>query len=484
MDDILSKLPKPPTTPEGPTKEDFTKLQSSVADIARLVEEFKTQLTVIGTDMDKVKTELMELRGQINGLTEKVNGFDERIGGLTRKVDETNLALDQALESLKEFKDATNAALGRKVEAGAVHTKPLTIKALLQVWYGTPFGGTLGGNTISNLGSAPPGRNFGGGVGDTFRLRRGELILQGEIHPKVDYRVMFDVAKIAGVNTTSSTFTTPAGTSTAITGVTSNASTNILQDLWIGYKLFPRWRVEVGQQKTGLTEEGTRSSSALLTIERSIGNGLPVAAGRLGDIRDTGVMLKYEGAIAKGHLGIFDDNGQTQNALDNDRNKFFDYSAYYSGIRHLTLGVWGGTTIGDARPKVTRDRFGFTAIWQSGPHFLEAEAGYTRDSAAGGPKTTGTGGYVLYAHNLSRKWQLVGRYDEWDPAVHGGTVGGVALPVSHHNLREYTIGFNYYLRAHNAKIQVNYIIEDTQGNGYNFFGLRRSLLITNFQISY
>src|SRR6476659_8813436 len=57
MDDLV-KQQKPGN---GVTQEDFDKLKASVGEIQQLVNEFKTQMTVIGADMLKVKDDLTAL---------------------------------------------------------------------------------------------------------------------------------------------------------------------------------------------------------------------------------------------------------------------------------------------------------------------------------------------------------------------------------------------------------------------------------------
>ena len=189
--------------------------------------------------------------------------------------------------------------------------------------------------------------------------------------------------------------------------------------------------------------------------------------------------------------GLWNSNGAQQNTVDNDRFKFGTLSAYLTAIRHVTVGVWGGMNVGDFRPRNILDRFGSTLIVNYGRHLFEAEGAYTQDRNVVNPPGTvipatlrGLGGYALYAYTLSPSWSFVGRYDEWDPAIHGGSPGGVPITAAKHNLREYTVGMNYFLKGHNSKIQVNYIVDDTQHAGNAFFGTRRQLLLTNFQTAW
>ena len=461
---VLDRMDEIVKSPKGVSQDDFNTLKASVAEIQRLTEEFKTQLAVIGTDLTGVKNDLTALKGQVNDLSARVDTFDTRINTLSTSVDATTLLTDQALAGIKELRDqvnGVNAALAKKVDVGV---GKLRIGGLIQNWYGTSFGKNFGGNfgPAGNFAASPPGRNFGGGVGDTFRLRRGEIALLGSPAPKVDFRVMFDLAK------------------------TGTGATAPLQDLWVGYQLAPRFRVEIGAQKPDLSEEGNRSPVLLLTVERSIMNLLPPNAGLSGTQRDTGAVARYRGALANVSVGIWNDNGAAENSVDNDRFKFGTLAANFTGVRYLTFGLWGGHNIGDYQPRNIRDRAGATLILNYHRSFAEGEFVYAEDRFNNGPRNRAMGGYALYAYSLSKRWQLVGRYDEWDPSVHGGVIGpgGPTVGRDRHNLREYTFGVNYYIRGHNAKIQLNYIIDDTQGNGVAFFGARRQILLSNFQTAW
>jgi hypothetical protein len=462
MDDIV-KQQKPGN---GITQEDFDKLKASVGAIQQLVSEFKTQLTVIGTDMSKVKDDLTTLKQQVGDLSARADAYDRRLSVLSAKVDETTLIADQAIRGIEELRNTLNAGLARKVDVGV---GKLRVGGLFQVWYGTAFGNSLGGNTPSNFSPVPQGRNFGGGVGDTFRLRRAQIILDGRINDAVNYYAMLDLAR---------------------TGTGTNAP---LQDLWIGLRVNRYLRLEVGQQKVGLSEEGTRDNAQLLTIARSIMNeDLPANAGRIGSIRDEGAVLKLQTSRLKASVGIWNDNGATTNSVDNNRLKFLSGTVYYSTLRHFTFGIWGGTNIGDFRPRERRDRAGGTFLFQGGPHTFEIEGAYARDIAPGAdPAKAGSiavGWYGLYAYRISRKWQVVIRYDVWDPAQHDNgasvTESGVTIPQSDHKLKEYTFGINYNISPSGSKIQLNYIRDDVEVNGGNFFGVPRSVLLANFQTAF
>lgn len=448
------------------SQEDFNKLKTAAEEIRALVEEFKTQLTVLGGDLSSAKTDLSALKQSISDLGAKVDTEGARIGALAAKVDETTLLTDQAIRGIVELRDTLNSGLAHKVDVGVGR---LRVGGLLQVWYGSALGSTFGGNSPTNFSSVPPGRNFGGGAGDTFRLRHAELSFDGQIAKAADYHAMLDLAQ----------------TGSGINGP--------LQDLWVGYKLNRYLRVEVGQQKPGLSEEGARDDAHLLTIARSIMNeDLPFNAGRIGNIRDTGAVLRLKTSRINASVGLWNDNGGTQNMVDNNRLKFFSGTFFLSTLRHFTLGIWGGTNVGTYRPREQRDRAGATFLFQGGPHYFEVEAAYARDIAAvANPARAGSiaiGGYALYAYRVAPRWQVVIRYDVWDPAQHDTgdsfTESGAFIPRTNHKTKEYTFGINYNLSPSGSKVQLNYIREDVEVNGAGFFGIPRNLILTSVQAAF
>jgi hypothetical protein len=343
--------------------------------------------------------------------------------------------------------------------------KPFVVSGLLHTWYGNGLGDTLGGAPAGF--PTPQGRNYGTGGKDAFRFRRAQVALSGDPADRLDYRVMFDVA-----------------------------APNLLQDAWVGYQLGRHARIELGRQKTGLSEEGSRPDDQLLTIARSVMNeDLPVKASRVGDLRATGAALRFRFTGVHGFVGVWNSLGDTNGLTFGGDQKFLDGAVYAEVVQDLTLGIWGGRSVGGSGSQEDRERVGGTLLYRSGRHFLEAEIAYTRDYAAGAPApgktgSLGRGGYILYGYRLAPQWQIVGRYDNWDPAkqtVFTGvatTESGVLIPRSNHKLREYTFGVNYTVPHRDARVQFNYIREDTEQNGGTFFGVPRSLMFVNLQLGY
>ncbi len=341
--------------------------------------------------------------------------------------------------------------------------KAVSVSGLLQTWYGNGLGDTLGG-ALPGM-QTPQGRNYGTGGRDALRFRRAQVSLSGNPVDRLDYRVMFDVA-----------------------------APNLLQDAWVGYGLGRHARIELGRQKTGLSEEGSRPDDQLLTIARSVMNeDLPVTAGRVGDVRATGAAVRFQFTDVHGFVGLWNSLGDTQGLTFGGDQKFIDGALSLDVVQHLTLGVWGGRSVGGSGTVEDRERSGVTLLYRNGKLFFESEVAYTRDYAAGapGPGKAGSlarGGYLLAGYRLTPQWQIVGRYDNWDPAKQthftgvATTESGIAIPMSNHKLREYTFGVNYNIPHRDARVQINYIREDTEENGAGFFGVPRSLFFINLQI--
>ena len=345
----------------------------------------------------------------------------------------------------------------------------IAVSGVFDLWTGTAFGEALGGSFPNKNSKTPPGRDFGGPSTEVFKLRRGNINLKGGLTKELDYRIQFNLAK----------FGTESGSA--------------LQEIWLGYRFSPEFKAEFGRQKTGLSEEGSRSSKELLTIARSLMNeSLPAKSGRVGTGRATGLVLRYQTGRIKSFIGLWDGNGENQSLLADNHLNFLNAGVYLKTLRRFTFGVWGGRKISNEGAKEVRDRFGGTMLFESGPHVFEIEGAYARDfgkiadrNANGG--SIAIGFYILYAHRISKQWQLVARYDVWDPAQHdlGDTLTetGVLVPQSDHKLKEYTFGVNYTATEH-IKLQLNYIREDPEINGYIFFGKPRTVLLSNVKFTF
>jgi hypothetical protein len=417
-------------------------------EVRRLIDEYKVELTVIGSRLDALQKDVDTLKAQASSQqadidTAKQDATEARQG--------VQSALDAVLEQSRRV-DKLNSS---KVDAGFGKIK---MGGLLQIWAGTG----------DNL--------FGTGVDSSLRLRRSELKFTGNINPSAYWTAMIDPARSLSLNTVSS-----GGN---VTAVSVNAASNVMQDLVLGYKLSPSLALELGQQKVPMSMEGLWSSAKLLTIERSLMNSLPINNGRVGDIRDAGLMLRYTGAKAEAQAGFFNDAGNRQNQVDDNSKKEFIYHVQYKALGPLLVGAYQEISGGvNGARETKRKRLGFEGALDLGKHYLQAEVARAEDNE---PAVRAEGGYLMNAYQMNPTWQAVVRGDYWNP---NRDLKGDLKNTE----QDLTLGLNYLMTGHNSKIQFNYTRKNTTGPmsaagtgpaALPSLGKDRSQYLLNFQQSF
>jgi len=489
VDELLAKKaekggnPTPAPAPSGVS-------QAQLDEVKKLVEDFKMELTVIGTDMTKVKEELKSLAEQIStikGTAEAAKSAADKAGSdaaaAKLSADDANAKIGAVVDAVKEQAARVDKLGSSKVETGFGSVK---FSGLFQAW------------ALTELDA--PNR----GQVDTLRLRRGEIKFGGNINPQSYWWTMIDPTKQASLTTTSS--------SGNLTSAANNQTSNILQELVVGYNLAPKnvlphYVLEIGQQKVPMSMEGVRNSGKLYTVERALFNTTATGnnAGRVSDIRDTGIMIRYADSgvasnskdvignnngfkvtgnapRAEAQFGVFNDGGNRQNTTDDNNGKEYIGHLILRPSQNSLIGFYGEASQGVNGALATpRIRAGVEGSITLGRHLFEAEFVRARDSVVTGATITNnrllsTGGYVFYGYSLSPKWQLVARGEYWNPNrnAHG---------AAYADEKDLVLGFQYFLEGEQSKIQVNWIRKNINGNMPSSFGLDRNLFLVGFQTS-
>lgn len=203
-------------------------------------------------------------------------------------------------------------------------------------------------------------------------------------------------------------------------------------------------------------------------------NTLPGDRGRMGDIRDIGIQIRAKAAKAEGTLAILNDSGSSMNSSNDDNRLDTMYRLVYEGLANTHLGV-AGTLLNSStgRNKTPFKRLGFELAWTPSNHIVEAEYGLALD-APGGSAIRSRGGYICYVHRCNPSLDLVARFDQWIPDT----------AVSDNIERDYTLGANWYLKQHGAKLQLSLVRKVVGANAPSFLGTSRTLIMTNAQIAY
>ena len=454
VDDLIAKKAyKSDIAEASPLAMDVIKPEQ-LDEIRRLVDEYKTELAVIGTDLQKVQQEIGTLQTDVAELKDQINTNQVAIKGIQTDLSNVKKGVQGAQDAVKEQGARIDKVAAGKVDAGFGKIK---ITGAVQTW--------------ALLEKDAPNR----GVNDTFKIRRATIRLMGSINPKAYWNIIIDPACPLALNTS-----TLGGN---ITSVTPNLTTTPLQEAYAGFFLTKNLQVEMGQQKVPLSMEGIRSSFQQFFAERSIFNVLPYNNGRVGNTYEIGLLFRYSQPSLDAQVGIFNDGGNRQNTTDDNNSKEILWHTQYKGIRYLSIGGSGIISGGvNGNLNTIRHRLGgeFSALY--GKHRFEGEYMQARDAKLSGssianPRIPSHGGYLMYAYRMTPMWEFATRAEYWNPNrdAHGA---GLA------NEYDLTLGVNYYLTGHNSKIQFNWIrknINDTSGAATSILGMDRSLFLTQFQ---
>lgn len=281
-----------------------------------------------------------------------------------------------------------------------------------------------------------------------FRLRRTELRFSGSVLEKTRWLVMVDPSK------------------SLRTGAVSASNDNkILQDVLVAFEPLARFELLMGQFKTLTTAEGLESSSALLLPERSV-------VGRtFGDRREPGFMATYALSDAEPvpmKMGVMVSNGEGTNIDDTNVKKDLSARVDVTPIPALTLGTF-----------VLLGNFNFSEKGSVGANFrlTPGKAILKAEYVEGKELRIRRRGFVTEGgYTFCDVVQPVARYEVLKSVQGRGTF----------TAHEATVGVNYFILGHNAKIQTSYtkVLRNMLGSGGTLAASERgkgTLFILSFQ---
>jgi hypothetical protein len=296
----------------------------------------------------------------------------------------------------------------------------------------------------------------------TFRIRRAELVVKGEIMKDFIFGVMIDPAKVSetkeiplfGPNSKD-----PADTDT-VAAKLPQGPISVFQDFWVGFKT--EWAdLAIGQFKIPVSWEGFNSSSKLLFPERA-----PVSK-QFGDKRDLGFKagktFKYAGYIA----GVW--NGSDLNSLDTNNSKDFGLRFEAYPLRGLTVAGVVYFTIGERddyenKNMKIKDRYEADLRYENHGLLFQAEyiksndGNTDKDKDTGDPivkETGGDGFYVALAYTIAGKFQPAVRFGQLNVNTDKGW-HELDLKKEKPMLRHIDAGINWFIQKHEAKLQFAY----------------------------
>ena len=306
-----------------------------------------------------------------------------------------------------------------------------------------------------------------GGFQNTFRIRRAELKLGGDVSSRARWAITVDPARV--LSTTSAT--TDINGTPVVTGTTVNQNSRILVDAYLALALPAHLELDAGQLKIPIGLEGGIQSPAVLeTVERALYTSDRARGGIYGDSRDIGVLLR--GPAARDvdcSVGYFNGVGESQNDTDHNRSKAVvgRLAARMPFLRALSLGASGALSTADAPDTVVRRRAGAEARLVAGPVLVKTEYMTGRDGTR-----RGAGWYAHVGYSPTTHLNLIVRQDVFDPDLDAESTTLNARE------RDLITGFTYDISALNLRFQMNYLRKVLQ------FAPARNLVLTNLQAAW
>ncbi len=276
---------------------------------------------------------------------------------------------------------------------------------------------------------------------NTFRMRRAELSLKGDLAPKwLSFGLMIDPSRALEFKTSKLS----VGES-SISVKQPPGSVSIFQDAYLTIKT-SIGDLSAGQFKTPVSWEGFNSSSKLLFAERAS------VARQLGDKRDLG--LKLNKSFETFALWAFVVNGAGQNSLDGDGAKDGALRAEFYPIKGLTLGGVLYGTLWERDRAGAKDRYEADIRYESGPLLLQAEFIHAADRTATNNVAHSEGTYAAIGWKLTDTIQPALRVGYLDPDTKQNL--DPAASKGQDEFVHYDVGVNWFLDGPGTKLQLNY----------------------------
>ena len=396
----------------------------------------------------------------------------------------TALAVVLALSGAALAEEAKDAEDAKRISVGDMGWwKP---GALLQGWFLYDGYGEYYGKDSKGVAGVQDGVNA-----STFRIRRAELSVKGEILKSFIFGAMIDPAHVSETKDTVVTIPDPKDPTKTSTATVKAPLGNLsaLQDFWVGYTT--EWAdVAMGQFKIPVSYEGFNSSSKLLFPERAL------VSKQYGDKRDVGIKVsksfKYAGYVA----GVW--NGSGQNTLDTNNSKDLGLRLEAYPVKGLTVGGVAYYTAGERDDKTNanmkiQDRYEVDLRYENYGVLFQAEYIMANDGKAGKnsktgdaevQETPGNGWYAALAYTFMDKLQPAIRYGELNLNTDKGW-HQLDLSKAKPMARHLDVGLNYYIHKNEAKLQLAYsrIEYDGDKDGTKLIPLDNQVILAA-QVSY
>lgn len=223
-----------------------------------------------------------------------------------------------------------------------------------------------------------------------------------------------------------------------------NVIQNLFADMYVATNKIPHHRLWVGNTRPPVGMEGGYSPYVLPFIARS------QISRNFGTVRKLGARVSGDYSLVDYDFGVY--------SSDTYFNEFFPGSEFVGWINLKPLGKtdgkYGKLTLGGGLQGGHRDHNYCVTGAYIGYEYKKWLLNFEWANANGynGPSGFSTnkqasGFYSTLAYRFTPKLQGLIRYDEFDPN----------RDIAHNNKREYSLGFNYFLKGQALKLILNYV---------------------------
>lgn len=266
-----------------------------------------------------------------------------------------------------------------------------------------------------------------------FRIPYSELYIKGRVFPHIDYFASYLFSR------------------------QFNPSTGLLEGnglpttLFMSTDIIPRNKIFFGQTRIPQGYEGMFPIAELDIITRA------QISRNFSNYWDKGVRIDGDYGFAQYQLGFY--NGAGINRNDTNRDLTFAsmfilkplYNLPQLGDLSLAGGIYTGKQLYGISPNaVEQTTLSFYGKYTLKRYHVWGE--YARRDGYLNPGQIANGWYVHNAFDITKRLQLLFRYDDFDSSQR----------VTNNATREYTLGTNYFFRGNNLKLQVNGVYVDAQ----------------------
>ncbi|MBI5485810.1 MAG: hypothetical protein HY905_00605 [Deltaproteobacteria bacterium] len=308
---------------------------------------------------------------------------------------------------------------------------------LLQGWYVADF---MGANSDE--------------IDNTFRIRRAELSVRGEILPDwIAYKVMIDPARSVAFGSATIDVqnqdpppTDPENPEQVTVRSPSSAVADMFQDYYITF-LLPYVDVSIGQFKLPVSYEGYNSSGHLLFPERFL------IARLWGDRRDLGIRLAHKFDWFGYSAGVFNGAGQNTFETNNSKDLALRLEAY--PLEGLTIAGVAYATVGDRDQAGTKDRYEGDLRFERWGFLFQGEYIAARDVGSDGSAVWAHGFYAALGYTIADMLQPIVRFGWYDPDLDQD----IEPTDANHQTDEYWQldgGLNWFIVDYEAMLQLSY----------------------------